>query len=56
MEKSPSLVDGARLEIVYTFMRIEGSNPSFSAINLRSQAISSNKIYKILIIVIISVK
>ena len=31
MEKSPSPVEGARLEIVYRLTLIEGSNPSFSA-------------------------
>ncbi len=31
MEKSPSPVYGARLELVYGLKPIEGSNPSFSA-------------------------
>ena len=35
MRRGGRVVEGARLESVYTGNRIEGSNPSLSAINLR---------------------
>ena len=35
------MAEGARLESVYTFIRIEGSNPSFSAKYLKARVIYS---------------
>ncbi len=43
------VVEGARLESVYTLTRIEGSNPSLSAINFLNIYIFQMVIYKPLI-------